>query len=97
MNDTENHINEEIIRRAVERSGFREQERENQLNRQDIMDAIEDVTDLPRSELENIARDVRESYTHGRNDFFSITHQILLAALMGFLLLSIIAFSVWLL
>ena len=97
LNDTENKINEEIIRRAIKRSGFREQEKEKLLNQQDIMDALEDVTNLPRLELENIAREVRESYTHGSKDFFSIKHQFFLAALMGFILLSIIAFAVWLL
>lgn len=97
MNDAENKINEEIIRRAIKRSGFREQEKEKLLDREDILDALEDVTDLPRLELENIARDVRASFTHGSEDFFSIRHQIFLTASMGFLLLGLVAFAVWVL
>ena len=97
MNNTENKINEEIIRRAIKRSDLKAQKKEKLLNRQDVIDALEDVTDLPRLELENIAREVRESYADGGEGFFSIKHQVFLAALMGSLFVSIIAVAVWLL
>ena len=97
MNNKENKINEEIIRRAIKRSDLKEQEKEKLLKRQDVIDALEDVTDLPRLELENIAREVRESYAHGGENFFSIKHQIFLAILTGFTFVSVIAVAVWLL
>ena len=97
MNQTENKINEEIIRRAIKRSGLEKREREKLLNRQDVIDTLEEVTDLPRVELEQIALEVRKSYATDGKEFFSIKHQVSLAALMGFVLVSIIAFAVWLL
>ena len=96
MNATERKLNEEIIRRAIEQSDFQEQEKEKLLKQRDIIDALEEVTDLPRVELEKIAREVRESFTNGGEAFFSIKHQIILATLIISAVLSIIAFVVWL-
>lgn len=95
--DMENKVNEEIIRHAVNRSGIREREKERQLYRQEILEALEDVTDLPRWELESIFRDITESYVRGEGDFFSIKHQAVLAAYMGAFAFGIIAIAVWLL
>ena len=95
MNETENKINEEIIRRAVKQSDLKALEKEKLLKQQDVIDALEDVTHLPRLELENIAREVRESYAHGGDDFFSLKHQILMTVLLVSLFVSIIAAAVW--
>jgi len=95
--DTENKINKEIVLRAVNRSGFGMRERERRLHHQDILDALEDVTHLPRWELESISRDVRESYARRGGDFFSVKHQAVLAASMGSFLFGLIALAVWML
>ena len=97
MDDTENKINQEIIRRAIERSSIGEQEKKELHRRQSVIDALEEVTDLTRSELEDIAREVRESYASVNEDFFSIKQQFKLVALFGSLLMGIIAVVVWLL
>jgi hypothetical protein len=96
MNMTENNVNEEIIRRAIKRSDFKTEEKEKLLKRQDIIEALENVTDLPRLELEQIAREVRESYVNGEDRFFSIKHQSLIGSIVGFALVGIIAFVIWL-
>ena len=66
------------------------------LNRQSVIDALEEVTDLTRSELDDIAREVRESYASGSEYFFSIKQQFKWVAIIGSLLMSIIAVVVWL-
>ena len=96
LNRAENKINQEVIRRAIERSDVKTQEKEKLLKQQDVIDALEDVTDLPRLELEQIAREVRESYANSGDEFFSVKHQLLIIGLIGFTVVSFIAFAVWL-
>jgi len=85
----EEKIKEEIIRRAIERADVREQEKRNLSQRKDIFDALEEITELSRAELEEIEREVREAFSDNRKEFFSIKHQIFIVLLIGCILLGV--------
>ena len=46
----------------------------------DTLDVLEEITDLPCSELEEIARNVRTSSVYDRDSFFSVKMQVALTA-----------------
>jgi hypothetical protein len=50
------------------------------LDTTETLDVLEEMTDLPRSELEEIARDVRTSSVADRGSFFSVKMQVVLIA-----------------
>jgi hypothetical protein len=91
----EEEIQEEIRRRALEKAGSLQKENQKLLHTQDTLDALEEVTGLPRAELEKIAKEVRSS--HDQDHFFSIKRQILLTIILGLALLSAVIVVVWLL
>ena len=77
--NTEEKIQREIRRRAFDRTEqFKQKATGRQYTRYTI-DALEDVTGLPRLELENIATEVRASYKTAEEKFFSIKNQLLIA------------------
>ena len=82
----EKKIQEEIRRRAFARADLLKQKKDSHLDTRFTIDALQEVTGLPRSELEQIADDVRSSFKSQRKDYFSIKSQFslvfgLLAAL----------------
>ena len=90
--NTEKQIQREIRRRAFDRAEqFKQTATGRQYTRYTI-DALEDVTGLPRLELENIANEVRTSYKTAEEKFFSIKNQLLIT---GSILVPLFIF-VWL-
>ena len=94
--EMEEKIRMEIIRRAVERSYLQHQRNQEELHTQDILDALEQLTGLPRFELDNIARDVRGCYIHDQDTFFSIKNQVVFGSILMLALVGIPFLTVWL-
>jgi len=68
--EIEQKIQGEIRRRAPEQADFLQQEKHKLLHTQDTLDALQEITGLPRVEPEKLAKDVRSSYDQGGKDFF---------------------------
>ena len=82
MNDEiEEEIEQEIVRRALKRSYFRKREKEKRLYAEDVLDVLEEMTDLPRYELLKIAQEVQTAYSGAGEGLFSIRYQIILVGL----------------
>ena len=71
-------IRKEIRKRAFECADILRQEKQNLQKTEYTLDALQEVTGLPRPHLESIADDVRLSRQMTRDDFFSIKNQILM-------------------
>ena len=71
-------IQKEIRRRALERAHLLRQEKQNRQETAYTLDALQEVTGLPRADLESIADQVRLSQQMTHDDFFSIKNQILI-------------------
>ena len=84
-----NIIQKEIRRRAFLRSDALLMENEYLQATKNTLDALQDVTGLPRAELESIANEVAYSYQGYDADFFSIKNQ-LVAVLGSFGVLSVL-------
>ena len=82
--DFEETLQKEIRRRAFERWDRLRHEKQRRQDIQHNLDALHEVTGLPRSELESIARDARMSCMYHDENFFSIKNQVLAAgAIIG--------------
>jgi hypothetical protein len=75
---TAEKINRELRRRALDRSDRRKQDAADRQYTRNTIDALEEVTGLPRLELEAIAHEVSTSYGTGEDAFFSIKNQVIL-------------------
>ena len=73
----EKKIQAEIRRRALERANHRILEQNHRRNDGFTLDALEEVTGLSRSELEQIAAEVRASFERPPRDYFSIKAQLI--------------------
>lgn len=87
-----NHKSEAKIRREIRRCAFEHADvvRRKRHNLQRIrftLDALHEVTALPRSELESIAEDARLSRQMTHDGFFSIKNQILMTSGLAGLIL----------
>jgi hypothetical protein len=71
-------IQREIRRRALDRADLHHQETADRQYTRYTIDALEEVTGLPRLELETIANEVRASYGTNEDVFFSIRNQIIM-------------------
>jgi hypothetical protein len=81
-------IRKEIRKRAFERADILRQKHQNLQMTEYTLDALQDVTGLPRPDLESIADDVRLSRQITHDDFFSIKNQILMTfGLAGLILI----------
>jgi hypothetical protein len=80
-------LNEEIVRRVFMEASLLEQRREENQDRLDLIEALQELTDLTRSELEEIIMKVRRSYYgRDRDTFFSVKDQaILVSTMLAFL------------
>jgi hypothetical protein len=86
-------IQKEIRRRAFLRSDALLLKNEYFKATHNTLDALEDVTGLPRTELESIANEVRYAFKPYDTDFFSIKNQ--LVTVLGSFAILIVLF--WLL
>ena len=81
-------IQKEIRKRAFERADTLRQEKQSLQKTEYTLAALQEVTGLPRPDLESIAEDVRFSRQMTRDDFFSIKNQILMTfSLAGLILI----------
>ena len=70
----------EIRRQAFVRYDQRCQEEENLEGTRHTLDALQELTGLPRRELETIAANVRSLYDREERDFFSVQNQFLMVS-----------------
>ena len=81
-------IQKEIRRRAFERADIYRHKKQHLQKTQHTLDALEEVTGLPRPQLESIADEITLSLQVTNKDFFSIKNQILLTfGVFGFILI----------
>ena len=73
--NTKKSIQQEIRRRAFERFDYLQEEKVNLQNSRHTLDALQEVTGLPRGELETIAEEVRCSIEAYEEKFFSVKNQ----------------------
>jgi len=76
----EEKILKEIRIRAFIRADRRGREEENRQGTRFTLDALQEVTGLPRPELETIAANVRAFYEPEERDFFSVKGQFLMVS-----------------
>ena len=80
-------IQKEIRRRAFERADIWRQDKRNLQRTKHTLDALHEVTGLPRPQLESIADEIKLSLQVTNENFFSIKNQILMAlSIFGFIL-----------
>jgi hypothetical protein len=92
----ETKIQAEIRRRAFERANHRILGQNHMQNDGFTLDALEEVTGLSRSELEQIAAEVRASFVRPRRDYFSIKAQLILVlGSIGILILLLVLLLLW--
>jgi hypothetical protein len=90
--NTKESIQQEIRRRAFERFDLLQEKKVNMQSSKHTLDALQDVTGLPRMELETIAEEVRNSFETYQENFFSIKNQMIwVFGSLGFF-----AFLMWL-
>ena len=73
-------IKKEIRRRAFEQSERLQQERHNLQGVKHTLDALQEVTGLPRPKLKAIANEAMRSFEVPTERFFSIKNQILIVS-----------------
>ena len=75
MANSKESIQQEIRRRAFERFDHLQEKKGNLQNSRHTLDALQEVTGLPRAELETIAEEVRCSIETYEEKFFSVKNQ----------------------
>jgi hypothetical protein len=84
----EEKIRKEIRKRALERAEILRQEEQNLQKTGYTLNALQEVTGLPRPHLESIADEVTLSFQVASDGFFSIKNQILVAfGVSGFVMI----------
>ena len=73
-------IKKQIRKRAFEQSDRQQQERLNLQDVEHTLDALHEVTGLPRAELKTIADEAMLSFNLRTEKFFSVKNQILIAS-----------------
>ena len=76
----EEKIKKEIRRRAFEQSDRLQRERQNLQGVKHTLDALHEVTGLPRPKLKAIANEAMLSFKVREENFFSIKNQILIVS-----------------
>ena len=71
-------IQKEIRKLTLERAHLLQQEKQHHQRTEYTLDALQEVTGLPRPDLESIANQVRFSKQMTHDDFFSIKNQFLI-------------------
>jgi len=92
----EEKIRKEIRKRALERADTLRQEKQNLQKTEYTLDALQEVTGMPRPHLESIADEVKLSLQVASDGFFSIKDQILMAfGVSGFvMILGLLSFMI---
>ena len=95
--ETEARTREETIRSVLREAALWKSREEEALFNQDLMDALEKLTNLPRLDLDQIAERVGRSRRQEEDTFLSIRQQAVLAsatvlAFMGLPLVAVWAF-----
>ena len=93
----ESKIRSEIKRRVIERSAFVQREKDTLLDTQYTLEALHELTGLPLSEIEKIAKEVRESFPLDQEDVFSIRNQVLAVALLVLIIVLLLGLTLWIL
>jgi hypothetical protein len=89
-------IQQEIRRRAFRRFDRLREEKAKMQNTKHTLDALQDVTGLPRIELETIAEEVRCSFEAYEEKFFSIKNQAAIVfGSFGILILLVWLVIIW--
>ena len=88
-------LGEEIVRHVLIEASIREQQTEEAQDRQDVLEALLEVTSLTRAELEEIIIKVEGSCDRGRDTFLSIKQQVMVASAMLAFLLCVPAVFIW--
>lgn len=78
IEDIEETIRQEIARRAFEKANLDKQKAETRYT----LDALEEMTGLSRAELEAIEKAVRADPPQEPDEFFSVKHQLIIAAII---------------
>lgn len=86
---------EAFIRRVSEDVSRLERQREGERYVQDMLDAMLPLTNVTRAELEEIAARARSFSGEGRDTFFSVTHQVVLASVFLFMVIFPPALCLW--
>jgi hypothetical protein len=94
--ETAERIREGTIRSVLREAALRKRRDEEALFTQDLMDALEEITNLPRLELEQIAERVGRSHYQEEDTFFSIRQQVVLASATVLAFLTLPLMTVWL-
>jgi len=81
----------EIRRQAFIHADQRCRETQRKQDTRHTLDALQELTELPRRDLETIAANVRAFYEPVEGDFFSVKNQLLMVS-SG---LSLICLSIW--
>lgn len=76
--DMEAKIRQEIARRAFEKAKMDRHKAETRFT----LDALEEMTGLPRTELEAIEKAVRADPPREADTFFSLKHQLIIAGVV---------------
>ena len=95
--DIESKIQAEIRRRVIERATFVQQEKDILHDTRYTLEALHELTGLPLSEIQKIAKEVRESFPPDKEDVFSIRNQFLVVALLGLILILLLGLTIWIL
>lgn len=74
----EEKIQKEITRRAFEKADLKAKQMETRFT----LEALEEMTGLSHAELSSIEKEVRERPPQDADTFFSIKHQIIIAAIV---------------
>ena len=93
----ESKIQSEIKRRVIARSTSVQKEKDTLLDAQYTLEALHELTGLPLSEIEEIAREVRESFSPDNDDTFSIRNQFLSVALLVLIIILVLGLTIWIL
>lgn len=89
-------IQHEIRRRAFDRFDLLQEQKVNMQSSKHTLDALQEVTGLPRMELETIAEEVRCSFEAYEESFFSVKNQATMVfGSFGLLLLLVWLAIIW--
>ncbi len=93
--DMEEGVEAALFRRALKRACFRKKEKERRLYAKDVLDGLEEMTDLSRDELLEIAEEVKTAYADAGEGFLSIRYQLIFAGLPVLTFFGIPILVVW--
>ena len=89
-------LSEEIVQRVFIEASSREQRREEDQDRRDLIEALQELTELTRAELEEIIIKARVSCCDRDGDtFFSVKHQAILVSTMLAFLIGLPTLFIW--